>query len=388
MRIDNLYIAFFPSLLSLSVVQLGFCNEDISPDSSIEDLLRSRYDLNPYASFMYHLKNINVTSRMMENGMESQYDSKLDIVSKQRVRRQNDVTGCFDDTDHYYDDDVDDDDDDVEEEKISRNIRALDQNGCEKSNTEEQKVRKYSEVADEDLKTLHVHVRTKGHPDIQNCGGCKILWELYHAIKRLGVSVSNNEFDKNNWDFDKCPDEKILAEPIKNQQTIAIVYPEGETIACEGPGDRIHVRWILAPLGLNTPIETSDSYGKDDMVFHYSRTTSSLANFPDHNVLQLIVSPEVGDEYDLPHDVVMNQNDRDGILWMLRKATMFPKLVKYIHEGHGEVTKQLEEPTVDDFLKTKYFVSYVSYTVKCNLAGNSYMSFDFLTLSTFLLFFA
>jgi hypothetical protein len=53
-----------------------------------------------------------------------------------------------------------------------------------------------------------------------------------------------------------CPKDDILAEPIANNKTIVIVYPEADETYCDSPGNHVHVRWILALLGTIASHET------------------------------------------------------------------------------------------------------------------------------------
>ena len=228
------------------------------------------------------------------------------------------------------------------------------------------------EVSETDLQNkLHVHVRTKGEPDIRNCGGCVALWQLHYAIEALNISTSNNRRDDRN--YTACPSNDTFAEPIASGKTIVIVYPEGDTLTCNGPGNRVHVRWMLAPLGMNSRKSVVEYYGNDDLVFHFSSSCSSIADLPVNNILQIIKSPEEGDETDIPPEVFFNQDGRSGMMWMLRKAYPFKDKLEYFHTHmpRGMEVTQMETPTVSDFLKFEYFVSYDPFTFYTFIAAMS-----------------
>jgi hypothetical protein len=225
----------------------------------------------------------------------------------------------------------------------------------------EEKSALVEEVTLEDIQIdIHVHVWTASQREDTQFGGSMVLWELHDTIAALNVSVTDNSFH----DYGiTCPSDEWLAEPISNNKTIVIVYPEVHAKVCKGQGHHVHIWWILAPLGTAASRETVCRWGKDDMVFHHSTDTASMPNLPISNILQSMQSPQKGDENDVSPEVFHNKEGRSGIAWMLRKAQPFIEHLKFVHEGHGMETTQMETiENVTDFLKYEYFLSYDPYT--------------------------
>ena len=130
---------------------------------------------------------------------------------------------------------------------------------------------------------------------------------------------------------------------------------------CEGVGNRVHVRWILAPLGINVNVSIAESWGGEDLVFNYASSDDTI---PTSNVLQILESPVEGDETDLPKQVIENQEDREGLIWLLRKAKPWEDVIDktYIDHFNTTNTRQIETPSVEELLQAEYFLSYDPYT--------------------------
>ena len=198
---------------------------------------------------------------------------------------------------------------------------------------------------------LHVHVLT--HGDRQDCGGCMVLQELADSILEHNVSVSRR---------DGCPTDSQLATATSANKTIVIVYPEVEKGTCGGDGNRVHVRWILAPLGIHTPLHLYRQWGQDDLVFHFGTGCAVHPSLlPLSNILQVITTPKPGDHFDVPQSVI-NGTNRSGTLWTTRKANKFHSNITFIHKTLPEPHQALSSPNANDFLSVVYFVSYDPYT--------------------------
>ncbi len=216
-------------------------------------------------------------------------------------------------------------------------------------------------VSNEDIiNNLHFYIRTKAgkRGNRPSCGGCEMLWDLYDEIVKRGASADTQEDLMPGNDY-KCPTDEMLAEPLGQGKTIVFVYPETSRGACNGNGNRVHVRWILAPLGALVEQDRWKSWGSDDLVFSYSSIVAGKPDVPVSNILQILSSPEPGDNTDVPIKEFFNKKGRSGIIWMLRKAAPYKDILTYVHKNHGLSYWQNERPKIpDDFLKYEYFVSY------------------------------
>lgn len=199
---------------------------------------------------------------------------------------------------------------------------------------------------------LHVHVRTHGSNTL--CGGCRVLHELADSIAELNVSTSK---------ADACPrDDVELAVPLSMNQTIAIVYPEVNAERCQGGGNRVHVRWILAPLGKIARINMYKSWSENDLVFNFGSSCAvHPALLPRTNILQVITNPKSGDEFDLPMKA-LESAERQGTAWTMRKGTKWHPEIDHIHLKLPGPHVEVQHLGAVDFLKFEFFVSYDPYT--------------------------
>lgn len=188
---------------------------------------------------------------------------------------------------------------------------------------------------------LHFIVHTVGDYDPnRDCGGCAVLWELYFSLVAHGFSAANNS--------------KSM---VPSNTTVVVIYPEVIRGALE-IGD-IHVRWILAAVGINVAENITDSWNRDDLVFNYATSTGN--NIPVSNVLQVVDTPTDGDETDIS-DEDFNNRDRSGIAWMMRKGPKYHNEIEFIHDIPGYETTKFERGAVSSLRKFEYFVSYDPYT--------------------------
>jgi hypothetical protein len=69
-------------------------------------------------------------------------------------------------------------------------------------------------------------------------------WELFNTLKATNISVNDNtylegrEANMNSTErfidfLNFCPKDDVLAEPIANNKTIVIVYPEADETYCD-----------------------------------------------------------------------------------------------------------------------------------------------------------
>jgi UDP-galactose transporter len=190
---------------------------------------------------------------------------------------------------------------------------------------------------------LHFVVFVGGHYNPKgDCGGCTVLWELYFTLKALHFSASSS------MNF------------TVSDRTIVGIYPEVSNSTT--PGVDIHVRWILAAVGINIPASVAQSWRDTDLVFNYA--TSTGVNVPLSNLLQVVNAPSDGDETDVSNDLFFSKN-RSGIAWMMRKGPSYHRndQIVQIHNKTGYSITQLDgNTTISGLRKFEYFVTYDPYT--------------------------
>jgi hypothetical protein len=205
---------------------------------------------------------------------------------------------------------------------------------------------------------MHFHILGMNIPD---CGGCKCLKELHESLRNAGFSTFM--YARRSISM-KCPKEADVLRLATNK-TLVIVYPEIVAKRCLGPGNRVHVRWMLAPMALHNPGEgksaVSRKWGLDDLVFNYATATG--INVPLSNILQVFPNPREGDVTDISDDVFYNTTGRNGTAWMMRKGRKFHKQINFIHEQIGLKATEVRIVKTPELLRNyEYFVTYDPYT--------------------------
>jgi len=198
---------------------------------------------------------------------------------------------------------------------------------------------------------LHFYVHTVSESRSKDCGGCKVLRELYNELSAHGYHASEVPMKT-------CPKET----DIPNSTLAVVVHPEVSRVRCSSNVKNIvDVRWILAPIGIHTPKFITNGWGSDDMIFNYAISTG--VDVPLANVLQVIVNPLPGDETDISDEIFYSKN-RSGILWTMRKGLKFHGNVENIHEQPGMESTELKrgQGKVESLRRYEYFVTYDPYT--------------------------
>ena len=193
--------------------------------------------------------------------------------------------------------------------------------------------------------SLHIHVLTHGHTN--ECGGCMVLHELADTIDNLNISTSR---------ADHCPtDSQPAGSLAAGNKTLVFVYPEVDSLTCTSDGIRVHVRWILGPLGKNAPLHQYKQWGEDDLVFNYASSIAVHPSLlPSSNILQVITSPKAGDQFDLPAEI-FDKTDRQGTALMMRKGLSWHSKIDHVHNVLPEPHVEVNHPTAAEFLKFEYF---------------------------------
>mmetsp|Transcript_10681 Transcript_10681/g.25479 ORF Transcript_10681/g.25479 Transcript_10681/m.25479 type:complete len:494 (-) Transcript_10681:830-2311(-) len=253
-------------------------------------------------------------------------------------------------------------------------------------------------------KELLFHVITR-EDSIDNlmadCGGCTVLWSLKDALESHKFEVTTFS----------CPSMELKRRAHAQNRTIVVVYPEVDDFSCDNSVDigdfnersinetiidhttgtattnnettvvtaaahplrhntrvrvdMVHVRWMLAPVGLNSPFNITDSWGQDDVIFNYA--TSTGPNIPVSNVLQVVENPKPGDATDISMETFYSKTNRtDKIAWMMRKGDLIynASTLQYIHNRSAfnitELTRGNKDPSI--LRDYEYFVTYDPYT--------------------------
>jgi len=201
---------------------------------------------------------------------------------------------------------------------------------------------KYSDVPENYAQYLHFMIMLDSN--YKDCGGCDVLLELYHTLIAQNFSASIWF----SWD-DFLPDRFIVA-----------VYPEVSSKTWKH-GD-LHVRWILAPLGVKTSKYMFKNWNDDDFVFNYA--TSTGKNVPLTNILQVVNTPAPFDETDISNEKLQLYSlNRSGIAWLIRKGPQFHAKIVPIHNRSGFLSTRVDSIiTISDLIKFEYFISYDPYT--------------------------
>jgi len=181
-----------------------------------------------------------------------------------------------------------------------------------------------------------------------DCGGCNVLWELYNNLQSRNFSASTAHIST----------KQIIRSLQPPNRTIVGIYPEISKGSISGVD--IHVRWILAPVGVNCPVTNTKTWNETDLIFNYA--TSTGKNVPLTNILQVVNTPAKGDDTDISDELFYSKN-RTGIAWMMRKGNRFHKNIIPIHNQTGFISTNVDgKIKVRDLQKFEYFVTYDPYT--------------------------
>jgi len=178
-------------------------------------------------------------------------------------------------------------------------------------------------------------------------GGHIVQYEFARVLSESGFDVKVRAPNKipnsifNNY---------LNQDEINREDTI-VIY--AENIEYNPINAKYVLRWILAPLGINSPVERYKTWGPGDLVYYFNneaRFTSVEIN----NIYKLLnifyISPIIK---------TINTNIRDGWCFTTRK-TQYHKQLYYNHPQNSfEITREHNQlDYVNYFNKYKYFISY------------------------------
>jgi UDP-sugar transporter A1/2/3 len=206
---------------------------------------------------------------------------------------------------------------------------------------------------------MHFHIFGYS-PAPSDCGGCKALVELLESLRDAGFSTAMRGM--------RCPTEADVLHLMATNKTLVIVYPEIMRQRCQGPNNTVHVRWMLAPMGVISPgtgdKSISRHWGLDDVVFNYATSTGD--NISISNILQVFPNPREGDVTDISDEDFYNSTGRNGTVWLMRKGRKFHKQIDFIHDHDGLKATEVDpkkKPFSPELLRNyEYFVTYDPYT--------------------------
>jgi hypothetical protein len=186
----------------------------------------------------------------------------------------------------------------------------------------------------------------------EHVGGIMVLHNLAKDLIDLGHNVKmyieNMENNKNNF----C-NNFITTSDIIDTENYITIYPE--IIKYNPLNTKKVIRWILCELGIfDGNKDIYNTWSKNDLVYYYSSYR------PDNRknlkyMFSLYINPIFKN---------INNNERNGTLFLMKKATLFHKNIKYIHEP--DAIQISPSWTQNDMMRifnhAKYIIIYDPYT--------------------------
>jgi hypothetical protein len=181
------------------------------------------------------------------------------------------------------------------------------------------------------------------------CGGLTVQYELCKILDNIGINVRIYAPKKipNNIFIKYYDNEFDLNETL-------VIY--GETISGNPLNAKYVVRWILAPIGICSSIETFKTWSKNDLVYYFNAES------------KFDIKPElIGKIYKTLTSMYINpliknykNPSRNGYCHTFRKINMHKNLQYiYLQPDSFEITRDhTQEDYVNIFNKKEIFVSY------------------------------
>lgn len=179
-------------------------------------------------------------------------------------------------------------------------------------------------------------------------GGHTVQYYFAKILSNAGIDVKIRAPDKiKNIIFNNY----LQEEDKFNRETTIVIY--AENIVDNPINAKYVIRWILAPLGINSPNERYKTWGEHDLVYYFNNeqifSNLSLNNI--HKLLNMFyISPIIKN---------LNLNLRKGWCFTKRK-TQYHKKITYVHPPKSfEITREhYQYDYVTYFNKYEYFISY------------------------------
>ena len=187
------------------------------------------------------------------------------------------------------------------------------------------------------------------------CGGLTVQFALCKLLCELGMNArikSNSNIENhicNNYYNNEFPiDENVV-----------VIY--GETIKGNPLNAKNVIRWILAPFGVFFNYDTTNTWGKNDLVYYFNSDPKFYYN-----------QEKIGSIYKLlsclyinPYAKKTNFEERNGICYTIRKAHhMHKNGFQRVHPSNSfEITREhTQMQCIEFFNKYKWFMCYDSLT--------------------------
>jgi len=189
--------------------------------------------------------------------------------------------------------------------------------------------------------------------DYQN-GGVVVQYYLAKILDELGVMVRMHPHlgTENNCIFNKFYDNEF---PLDENSVV---------IYCEGIlGNPLNapnvVRWMLSVLGQNVPHSCADTWGKNELVYHFN-SEQKFSLYPEKKHIYKMLSNVYVD----PEIKQINFEKREGSCFTFRKAFVIHRDGFFlIHpQDSFEIIGGTQQQCIEFFNKYKYFYSYDSNT--------------------------
>ena len=179
-------------------------------------------------------------------------------------------------------------------------------------------------------------------------GGHTVQYELAKILHELGYNVKVRAPNK--------IQNSIFSNYLEND-TIDInntIVVQAENITNNPINAKYIIRWILAPLGINSPIDRYNTWNKTDLVYYFNSEQKFKENpFKIDTVYKLLnifyINPNI-------KNTAVNRN---GWCYTKRKNNYHKKLV-YVHPPNSfEITRfHTQTDYINIFNTYKYFISY------------------------------
>ena len=181
------------------------------------------------------------------------------------------------------------------------------------------------------------------------CGGLTVQYELCKILKNMGINVRIHAPDK----IPNCIFMQYYDNDFNLDETL-VIY--GETIQ-ENPLNAKYVaRWILAPIGKCSLIETHKTWSKTDLVYYFNaenkfETNPELVGTIYKTLTSIYINPLIKNH---------KNPSRKGYCHTFRKSH-FHKNIRYAHPPNAslEITKEHKQlDYINIFNKKEIFICY------------------------------
>lgn len=179
-------------------------------------------------------------------------------------------------------------------------------------------------------------------------GGIVVLHKLAHELIKRGCQTFLFVYNGAPLKNDFCNDFASLQD--LDEATI-VIYPE--TIEGNPLNAKNVVRWMLCDLGVHGNKEIFQTWGLDDLVFHYSSFNPIYGQRPLEMLLTSWMDPKVKN-YNLP---------RSGSCYLFKKASRFHQEIQLNHPKDAILIDQCSmEEIIEIFNQKEYFYCYDPYS--------------------------